>query len=156
MSSSLPEHQTSLRSFPTGERNCYALKPLEQGQKYLLRATFMHGNYDGQQSVRDGKPIRFDLHIGVNRWESIEIVDASAIITTEAITVALADHISVCLINKQSGTPFISSLESRPLKTTIYPAANASISLVLFKRFDMGPTAGLIRYVGHIFLAANI
>ncbi|XP_073108955.1 putative leucine-rich repeat receptor-like serine/threonine-protein kinase At2g19230 isoform X2 [Elaeis guineensis] len=146
LSSSLPEHQRSLRSFPTGERNCYALKSLVQGQKYLLRATFMYGNYDGQNSAREDKPIQFDLHIGVNLWKSMKIVDASTVTPTEAITVALADYISVCLINKQSGTPFISSLELRPLKTSIYPAANASISLVLLKRFNMGPTDGLIRY----------
>ncbi|KAG1346649.1 Receptor-like protein kinase [Cocos nucifera] len=146
MSTSLPGHQTSLRSFPTGERNCYALKSLVQGQKYLLRATFMYGNYDGQHGARANEPIQFDLHIGVNRWKTIKIFDASAIITTEAITVALADYISVCLINKQSGTPFISSLELRPLKTSIYPAANASMSLVLFTRVNMGPTDGLVRY----------
>uniref|UniRef100_A0A0A9FKK5 Malectin-like domain-containing protein n=1 Tax=Arundo donax TaxID=35708 RepID=A0A0A9FKK5_ARUDO len=38
--------------------------------------------------------------------------------------------------------PFISGLDLRPLKSTLYPKANASQSLVLINsnRFNMGPT----------------
>ncbi|GFY97113.1 leucine-rich repeat transmembrane protein kinase protein [Actinidia rufa] len=59
----------SLRSFPQGTRNCYTLRP-EQGKNnsYLIRAWFLYGNYDGQNSFP-----KFDLYIGVNLWEKIGI-----------------------------------------------------------------------------------
>ncbi|MQM12310.1 hypothetical protein Taro_045224 [Colocasia esculenta] len=55
----------SLRSFPEGTRNCYRLSPVRPDGKYLVRAGFYHGNYDGKNS----SPV-FDLHIGVNLWKT--------------------------------------------------------------------------------------
>ncbi|XP_072952163.1 putative leucine-rich repeat receptor-like protein kinase At2g19210 [Typha angustifolia] len=137
----------NLRSFPDGDRNCYTLKPVIPGRKYLLRARFMYGNYDGNNSAKDDSPILFDLHIGVNFWEKVNISDASGQYRYEAITVAVAEFIQVCLINTGGGTPFISSLEVRPLKSNLYPAANASQSLVLAYRVNMASdTTPVIRY----------
>ncbi|XP_072959414.1 putative leucine-rich repeat receptor-like protein kinase At2g19210 [Typha angustifolia] len=137
----------NLRSFLNGDRNCYTLKPVIPGRKYLLRAGFMYGNYDGNNSAKDDSPILFDLHIGVNFWEKVNISDASGQYRYEAITVAVAEFIQVCLINTGGGTPFISSLEVRPLKSILYPAANASQSLVLAFRVNMASdTTPVIRY----------
>ncbi|XP_066363107.1 putative leucine-rich repeat receptor-like protein kinase At2g19210 isoform X2 [Miscanthus floridulus] len=36
-----------VRSLVDGARNCYTLRSLSVGLKYLLRASFMYGNYDG-------------------------------------------------------------------------------------------------------------
>ncbi|GLT72543.1 hypothetical protein SLA2020_444680 [Shorea laevis] len=36
----------NLRSFPQGNRNCYTIN-VTRGTKYLIRATFLYGNYDG-------------------------------------------------------------------------------------------------------------
>ncbi|CAD5166812.1 unnamed protein product [Musa acuminata subsp. malaccensis] len=127
----------TLRSFPQDKRSCYTL-PVEEGRKYLVRATFLHGNYDGRK-VSSVDPILFDLHLGVNLWESVNISDVTRTHESEVITVALAGYISVCLVNKDKGTPFISSLELRPLrKETLYPAATASVALVKHSRFDFG------------------
>ncbi|URE32346.1 receptor-like protein kinase [Musa troglodytarum] len=135
----------TLRSFPQDKRSCYTL-PVEEGQKYLVRATFLHGNYDGR-NVSSVDLILFDLHLGVNLWESVNISDVTLTHETEVITVALAGYISVCLVNKDKGTPFISSLELRPLrKETLYPAANASVALVKYFRVDFGGTIQLSRF----------
>ncbi|XBJ11753.1 hypothetical protein VPH35_016401 [Triticum aestivum] len=57
----LSKRYHDLRRFPDGTRNCYTLRSLVPGLKYLIRATFLYGNYDGLNRM----PL-FDLHIGVN------------------------------------------------------------------------------------------
>ncbi|CAL9187018.1 unnamed protein product [Musa hybrid cultivar] len=57
------------------------------------------------------------------------ITDPGSFVTLEAITVASADFLWVCLVNTGYGTPFISALQARPLKDNLYPAANASRSI---------------------------
>ena len=51
------------------------------------------------------------------------------------------DFVQVCLVNTGSGTPFISGLELRPLKSSIYPQVNVTQGLVLLGRRNFGPTA---------------
>ncbi|WOK99296.1 putative LRR receptor-like serine/threonine-protein kinase [Canna indica] len=132
----------NVRSFPNGTRNCYTIKPITPGSKYLVRATFLYGNYDGSGSPS----LLFDLHLGVNHWKTVNITDPGFPFRTDAITVAAADFLSVCLVNTGQGTPFVSGIDVRPLKSILYPAANASRSLVLLKRLNMGPTDTYIRY----------
>ncbi|URD94646.1 receptor-like serine threonine-protein kinase [Musa troglodytarum] len=134
INSTVPTRELNLRSFPDGLRNCYRLKNVSQYRAYLVRATFMYGNYDGKNS-----PTEFDLHIEVNYWKTIIISDPSAIYTVEALSYATANLTSVCLINTGSGTPFISSLELRPLKEGYYGEyVNASQSVVLVTRRNFG------------------
>ncbi|KAK8461706.1 hypothetical protein SEVIR_1G085300v4 [Setaria viridis] len=67
----------------------------------------------------------------------------------DIIVAAPADYLQVCLVNKGMGTPFISGLDLRPLKSTLYPESNSSQSLVLINsnRFNMGPTDNsIVRY----------
>lgn len=139
---SLSTQYLTVRSFNSGTRNCYTLKSLVQGSKYLIRATFLYGNYDGLN-----KFAMFDLHIGVNFWKKINISDAVTPIVAEVTTVAPTDYVQVCLVNTGGGTPFISSLDLRPLKDSIYLLANSTQSLSLVKRLNAGPTnTGIIRY----------
>ncbi|KAI4305438.1 hypothetical protein L6164_028804 [Bauhinia variegata] len=49
----------SLRSFLEGKRNCYKINVTHP--RYLIRATFLYGNYDGLND----HPI-FDLYLGAN------------------------------------------------------------------------------------------
>ncbi|VAI55434.1 unnamed protein product [Triticum turgidum subsp. durum] len=114
------------------------------GNKYLVRAAFYYGNYDGL-----GKPPVFDLYMGTNYWHEVSFSDAGAFKWLDIILVAPDDYLQVCLVNKGMGNPFISGLDLRPLKTTLYPEVNATQSLVLVNsnRFHMGPTDGsVIRY----------
>ncbi|KAG5016198.1 hypothetical protein JHK85_022334 [Glycine max] len=98
----------TLRSFPEGNRNCYTLKPeYKQGeqQSYMIRAMFGYGNYDGKNHAPT-----FDLYLGVNYWKNVNTANRSYI-WTEIIHAPTTDTIQVCLVNIDTGTPFISSLE---------------------------------------------
>ncbi|XP_073007771.1 probable LRR receptor-like protein kinase At1g51890 isoform X2 [Typha latifolia] len=107
----------------------------------------MYGNYDGKNSLRNNIPLLFDLYIGVNLWKTVNISDPSSRFTYEAITVTLGDFVSVCLIRTGSWIPFISLLELRPLKSTLYPAASSSSNIVFSARRNFGEkTDKIIRY----------
>ncbi|VAH12599.1 unnamed protein product [Triticum turgidum subsp. durum] len=138
----------NLRSFPDGVRNCYTLRSLVSGLKYLIRASFLYGNYDGLNRP----PASFDLHIGVNFWKTVNMstwgADQGNTATVEAIIIMPNDLLQVCLVNTGSGTPFISSLDLRPLKRTFYPQATAEQGLVMLARLNAAPVnkTGTIRY----------
>jgi hypothetical protein len=103
------QHLWHVRSFPQGLRNCYHIT-ITIGVRYLIRGTFMYGNYDAGDKLPE-----FDLHLGPNMWDSVKLSGASAVIYKEIIHVPSSNYIHVCLVNTGSGTPFISTLELRPL-----------------------------------------
>ncbi|XP_022714519.1 LRR receptor-like serine/threonine-protein kinase IOS1 [Durio zibethinus] len=137
----LPEFQRGLqrqtwhlRSFPEGDRNCYNLS-LRKGDEYLIRATFVYGNYDEMNELP-----KFDLHLGPNLWTSVTIQKASVGISTEIIHVIQSNHLFVCLVNTGNGIPFISALELRLLNNATYRTQIGSLEL--FARFDVCSTTG--------------
>ncbi|XP_042465203.1 probable LRR receptor-like serine/threonine-protein kinase At1g05700 isoform X3 [Zingiber officinale] len=134
----------TLRAFPNGTRNCYTIRSstVARGSKYLLRAWFFYGNYDGLS----GQPQSFHLHLGVNYWDRVNVTTAESSYRTEIIAVATAGYLSVCLVNTGTGTPFISGIDLRPLRDILYPAANERRSLVLFSRWNLGEEAEYVRY----------
>jgi Malectin-like domain len=125
----------TLRSFPNGTRNCYTLSSLTMLSNYLVRASFFYGNYDNSD-----KPPIFDIHLGVNYWQTVNMTTAKNgdILSYEIIATASADHLQVCLVNKGLGTPFISVLELRELKRTMYSMANSTQSLLTVSRWNLG------------------
>ncbi|VAH21468.1 unnamed protein product [Triticum turgidum subsp. durum] len=124
----------TVRSFPIGVRNCYTIRPVgSAGPNYLIRAFFMYGNYDGL----DRLPI-FDIYLGVNYWKTVNITGADIPLIVEVIAYVYGGIVQVCLVNTGSGTPFITSLGLRPLKTTLYPQVNATQGLVLITRSSFG------------------
>nr|GMC74841.1 putative leucine-rich repeat receptor-like protein kinase At2g19210 [Ipomoea batatas] len=136
----------TVRSFPEGARNCYTVRPPKSKfrTKYLIRARFLYGNYDGQNQVPT-----FDLHLGADRWKTITLDDASTPHTTEMIHVLSSDFLHMCLVNTGAGTPFISALELRLLNEdglfAMYPTVNGSLQL--YGRIDLGSTSNQsIRY----------
>ncbi|VAH09487.1 unnamed protein product [Triticum turgidum subsp. durum] len=137
----LSKRYHDLRSFPGGPwwpgstRNCYTLRSLVPGLKHLVRATFFYGNYDGLNRMPT-----FDLHIGVNFWKTVNISGSGYVVQVEAFVVVPNDFVQICLINTGTGTPFISGLDLRPLKKTIYPQATPTQGLVLLARLNFGPT----------------
>jgi len=135
----------TLRSFPSGQRNCYAL-PTVAGTKYLVRAFFAYGNYDGRSS----SSVEFDLHLGANLWTTVD-ADAKKSYVYEAIFVAWAGWAPVCLVNTGRGTPFVSVLELRPLGDDLYPQAAPGLILNMYRRQNMGESVSIIRYVTCIF-----
>ncbi|CAK8535887.1 unnamed protein product [Lathyrus sativus] len=141
---SLERQFWNVRSFPEGTRNCYTLF-VSQGssKKYLVRASFVYGNYDGKDSLPE-----FDVYLGAKRWESVVFEDSSSLITKEIIYAASSDYVRVCLFNTGKGTPFISVLEVRVLNSDAYLVN----SLELLARFDVGSQGGpKIRYPDDIY-----
>jgi hypothetical protein len=125
----------NVRSFGGGDgtRSCYTLRSLVFGLKYLIRAMFLYANYDGLN-----RSPTFDVYIGVNYWQTVNISEGDMPVIAEIITVISGDSLQVCLVNTGSGTPFISSLELRPLQNKLYPQADASRALVLAGRANAG------------------
>ncbi|TVU20523.1 hypothetical protein EJB05_36736, partial [Eragrostis curvula] len=116
----LNKRYLNVRSFPDGARNCYTHRSLVSGLKYLLRGTFFYGNYDGLN-----RPPVFDLYVGVNWWTMVNVTNADIPVFLEVIVVVPDDFVQVCLVNTGFGTPFISGLDLRPLKSTMYPQRRA-------------------------------
>ncbi|GMN27481.1 hypothetical protein TIFTF001_001674 [Ficus carica] len=135
----------NLRSFPEGDKNCYTLKPSQgKGTKYLIRARFMYGNYDGKVTVP-----AFDLYLGANKWGSVKLENESTITTMEIIHIPPTDYIFVCLVNTGYGTPFVSALELRPLLNSTYAPVQAAI---LYRRLDVGSKSNKsIRYKDDVY-----
>lgn len=130
--SSVEKQFQNVRSFPQGKRNCYDVKPPRgKGFKYLIRTRFMYGNYDNL-----GKAPEFDLYLGVNLWDSVILDNATTVATKEIIYTLRSDHVHVCLVDKDKGTPFLSVLELRLLKTDTYETPYDSI--MLYRRWDLG------------------
>ncbi|KAL6285556.1 hypothetical protein ACE6H2_009946 [Prunus campanulata] len=125
----------SLRVFPQGTRNCYKIN-VTRGTKYLIRASFLYGNYDDQYRLPE-----FQLHLGPNLWDSVKFESASTVANKELIHVPLLNYIHVCLVDTNKGVPFISAIELRTLPNTIYQAQEGS--LALDSRYDTGQTANL-------------
>ena len=119
-----------LRSFPEGKRNCYKIN-ITRGSNYLIRTTFLYGNYDGRNML----PI-FDLHLGANLWTTVTIDDASSGEVYEIIHVTSLDFVQICLVNTGNGTPFITAIELRILKNNTY--VTESGSLKRYRRYDLG------------------
>ncbi|XP_006644880.1 probable LRR receptor-like serine/threonine-protein kinase At1g51810 [Oryza brachyantha] len=144
------EQEKTLRSFPDGQRNCYTL-PTSIDKKYLIRATFTYGNYDGLNSSENGSLFLFGLHIGVNFWTMVNLTKwgSSNTIWKEVITIASDTNTSVCLINLGSGTPFISTLDLRKLDDAMFRFLNRSISLSYFTRKRFGSVDDLITRYPH-------
>ncbi|RVW51909.1 putative leucine-rich repeat receptor-like protein kinase [Vitis vinifera] len=137
-STTLHKSLTNVRSFPQGKRNCYTLRPPEgHGTMYLIRASFMYGNYDELNQVP-----QFDLYIGVNMWDSVKLDNASHLVMKEILHAPSDDDIYVCLVNIGYGEPFISSLEVRHFHDSSYKTESGS--LALYRRLDAGSTTNEI------------
>lgn len=106
---------TTLRHFPADSRKyCYTLDVVSR-TRYLLRATFLYGNFDNNNVYP-----KFDISLGATHWSSIVISDANSIEMRELIFLASSPTVSVCLSNATTGQPFISTLELRQFNGSVY------------------------------------
>ncbi|XP_042387063.1 putative leucine-rich repeat receptor-like serine/threonine-protein kinase At2g19230 [Zingiber officinale] len=137
---------TTLRSFPNSTRSCYTLRPVVQYYKYLVRAYFLYGNYDGLHKANTINPLEFDVYIDVNMLMTMSIQNESYTYRAEALIVAVVNSsVSICLVNTGNGVPFISSLELRRIDSSLYTLVNDSFYLQVFARRNLGATQ-TIRY----------
>jgi hypothetical protein len=132
------DHRT-VRSFPSGLRNCYTL-PTVIGAKYLVRTVVFYGNYDGKNDLSSRQ---FDLFLGTNYWDRVENVSYWR---SEAVFVAWASWVPVCLINTGNGAPFVSTVELRQLGPSLYPDVNTDQFMYTYDRINLGATI-FTRYV---------
>ncbi|KAJ0824090.1 putative non-specific serine/threonine protein kinase [Helianthus annuus] len=108
------QYQT-LRYFPADNRKyCYSLN-VKSRTRYLIRATFLYGNFDNNNVYP-----KFDISLGPTHWATIVISDANTIESQELIFLASDPTVSVCLSNSTTGQPFISTLELRQFNGSVY------------------------------------
>ncbi|KAL0720932.1 hypothetical protein Bca4012_035531 [Brassica carinata] len=107
---------TTLRHFPATDsrKYCYTLDVTSRN-RYLIRATFLYGNFDSNNVYP-----KFDISLGPTHWTTIVISDAAVIEKAELVFLALSPTVSVCLSNATTGQPFISTLELRQLNGSMY------------------------------------
>ncbi|KAK6942860.1 Protein kinase domain [Dillenia turbinata] len=106
---------TTLRHFPADDRKyCYTMNVISRA-RYLVRATFLYGNFDNNNVYP-----KFDISLGATHWSTIVISDANTIEVRELIFLASDPSVAVCLSNATTGQPFISTLELRQFNGSIY------------------------------------
>ena len=135
----------TLRSFPRGKKNCYTFQTTPgTGNRYLIRATFLYGNYDSLNLLPT-----FDLTLGAETWSTIVIEDSSKVVRKEIIHILSSDHVHVCLIKTGTSTPFISALELRHLNDTESPYSIGSASLQTLRQnyCDIKKSKATFRYL---------
>ncbi|KAK9920819.1 hypothetical protein M0R45_029364 [Rubus argutus] len=80
---------TSLRHFPADSRKyCYTMNVTSR-TRYLLRATFLYGNFDSNNVYP-----KFDISVGATHWSTIVISDANTIEMRELIFLAYKSYYS--------------------------------------------------------------
>ncbi|XP_058004048.1 putative leucine-rich repeat receptor-like protein kinase At2g19210 [Hevea brasiliensis] len=136
----------NLRSFPTGRKNCYTLRPKQgKNHNYFIKTLFCYGNYDGKN-----QPPKFDLYIGVNYWITVEGLASFLWRTHELFHFSSTDTIHLCLVNTNVGVPFISALELHPVNDSIYRSEFGS--LMVARRSQLSyPTDLNFRYKDDVF-----
>jgi len=113
--------------------------------KYLIKALFLYGNYDGLNNA----PI-FDLYLGPNIWTTVDLKSSLLSQTEEIIHITKSSSLEICLVKTGKTTPIISALELRPLRDDIYITQIGSLKLL--KRYYasdfLGPS---IRYPSDVY-----
>ncbi|GJN07222.1 hypothetical protein PR202_ga25036 [Eleusine coracana subsp. coracana] len=134
---------TTVRYFPADNRKyCYTMN-VRNRTRYLVRASFLYGNFDNSNVYP-----KFDLSIGASPWSTIVIDDATTPVVEEAIILAAAPTLSVCLSNASTGQPFISALELRQFNGSLYYTSDETgFFLALSARINFGAESNeSIRY----------
>lgn len=105
----------TVRFFPADSRKyCYTLS-IVPGMRYLLRATFLYGNYDGKNVYP-----KFDISLGATYWSTIVTSNVNTVEAREMIFLATEPTIGMCLLNATRGRAFISTLELRQFNGSMY------------------------------------
>ncbi|KAF8402812.1 hypothetical protein HHK36_010903 [Tetracentron sinense] len=134
----VPQQMESLRIFTQKSRNCYSL-PTIKDVRYLIRAGFYYGNYDGHHW-----PPEMILVIDRDEWGAV-ITRIDGLVYKEIIYTSIGNNVSVCLSQLLDYVPFISSLEALPLLEDMYSGMTRNLMWFNSYRFHFGGT-DVIRY----------
>lgn len=131
------------RDFPIDNKKyCYTLSTQER-RRYLVRATFQYGSLEND----DAYP-KFELYLDATEWATVTVFDAARVYVYEMIIRAPSSSIDVCTCCATTGSPFISTLELRPLNLSMY-ATNFedNFFLTVAARVNFGaPSKDVVRY----------
>ncbi|KAG7534851.1 Protein kinase domain [Arabidopsis thaliana x Arabidopsis arenosa] len=133
---------TTLRYFPEGIRNCYNLS-VEMGRKYLIKASFLYGNYDG----RNIAPV-FDLYLGPNLWAKVDLQQVNGT-QEEILHTTTSNSLLICLVKTGETKPLISALELRPMRTGIYTTQYGSLKNLF--RMYFNKSGSRLRYMKDVY-----
>ncbi|XP_048598964.1 receptor-like protein kinase At5g59670 [Brassica napus] len=139
----LEKPYATIRYFPDGRRNCYNLN-VQMGRKYLIRASFIYGNYDGLDS-----PPVFDLYLGPNLWATIDVGTWLNGIWNHILHIPTSNLLQICLAKTGETTPLISALELRPMGKDSYTTKSGSLKS--HRRYYLSKSGYDIRYSSDIY-----
>ncbi|KAF5746509.1 leucine-rich repeat family protein [Tripterygium wilfordii] len=131
------------RDFPTDSKKyCYTLSTKER-RRYIVRATFQYGNLENEETYP-----KFLLYLDATRWSTVTILDGSRVYVKEMIIRAPSSSIDVCICCGVTGSPFISTLELRPLNLSMYATDyEDNFFLEVAARVNFGaPSTDVVRY----------
>ncbi|KAL7201818.1 hypothetical protein ACSBR1_033508 [Camellia fascicularis] len=130
----LIQTMNTLRFFPKGNKNCYNLPLFTQYKKFLFRAGFYYGNYDGLS-----KPLSFQLEIDGKFWANVTASLSEEPVYHELLYIIKGEKVTVCLVQTTDDeVPFISSLEATELLSDSYKFLDKNTALYLHSRFNYG------------------
>ncbi|WRX13074.1 Malectin-like domain - like 3, partial [Theobroma cacao] len=116
----------TLRYFPNAsDQNCYTLPTDPKVPRYLIRAGFVYGNYDGLDH-----PPTFDLEVDGKKWSTVTTTSSTITPVYQEVMHATrgSSSVNVCLKQTRDGeVPFVSSLEAVPLGPSMFPHLYTSI-----------------------------
>ncbi|XP_031125011.1 probable LRR receptor-like serine/threonine-protein kinase At1g67720 isoform X2 [Ipomoea triloba] len=109
------QYQTR-REFPADNKKyCYTLSTKER-RRYIVRATFLYGTSETDGGIYP----KFQLYLDATKWGTITIQESSRIYVKEMVIRAPSKCVDVCVCCATTGSPFISTLELRPLNLSMY------------------------------------
>ncbi|XP_059660681.1 uncharacterized protein At1g24485-like [Cornus florida] len=129
----------TLRSFPKGQKSCYTLPFYRADYKFLFRAGFYYGNYDGLS-----KPPSFRLEIDGTSWADVTTSMSEEMIYHELLYITKKAQARVCLIRTMDNidVPFISSLEAYNIDVA-YDWMDNTTALYLHSRINYGANTSI-------------
>ncbi|KAL6969333.1 hypothetical protein U1Q18_029050 [Sarracenia purpurea var. burkii] len=139
----LPQYKRR-RDFPADDKKyCYALST-EERRRYLVRATFLYGS----STVSEDTYPKFQLYLDATKWSTMTVQDGSRVYVKEMIIRAPSNSIDVCLCCATTGSPFMSTLELRPLNLSVYATDfEDDFYLKVAARVNFGaPSTEAVRY----------
>lgn len=105
----------SRRDFPTDNKKyCYRLSTKER-RRYIVRTTFLYGSLGSEEAYP-----KFQLYLDATKWASVTIQEVSRVYVEELIVRATSGYVDVCVCCAITGSPFMSTLELRPLNLSMY------------------------------------
>ncbi|KAK1355419.1 hypothetical protein POM88_048675 [Heracleum sosnowskyi] len=131
------EELNTLRFFPNNTQdNCYIVPAETQIIRYIIRAGFYYGNYDGLSS-----PPAFNLFINDVKWTTINTSKNNGEPFYEEIMYENngSGFLKICLVQiKDGGVPFINSIEAVVLWDKLYSQMENNVTYNLVTRTNLG------------------